>query len=314
MPALLARRSLWLPALALAAGCMAVAVASLSPVQTLGQSSPSATAAVPVTPVASLSGGGASRQPAPGQAVTPAASPAPSIDNEVAVRAILPASIRDSTRLPVYKWARADIPDAPGGYVVFIAMMYPLRDRAGSVTDYSLVNYLQWDGAQWLLGAADYAGEVLRGDDIFLARNLNDITATRMASSRGQDYRTVGVTYSADGVVSSTLSRTETVSAIYDLTLTTLWSRVTTLREIDTSNRGYVLKHAQDVDATVRDTADGGSNLIAAVFDTVETVFTGDAPAGARLPPPGIVTVTTTELYVWDGSRYVLQPDAAPAG
>src|SRR5579884_1679419 len=52
-------------------------------------------------------------------AAVPASGGAPSLDSDTAVRMLLPAAIRDSTRLPVRKWARADAPNAPGGYVVF---------------------------------------------------------------------------------------------------------------------------------------------------------------------------------------------------
>lgn len=291
----IARRP-WLLALPGAAAVL-VAALSLAPPITSGQTAPAASA----TPAAPVAGG--------------VASSAPALDNEAAVRTLLPASIRDSVKLPVRKWARVDMPDAPGGYIVFIATIYPIYDGQGGSTEWLLTNYLQWNGFQWLPGVADYAGYQLKDpDDIWLARNLTDITA--VASPPGQDWRVFTVAYTGDGIVNSTLARTETLMEIYDLTDSTAWSRVITLSETDTSNPGYVLRHAEDVDWSFQVLDDSGLySLVATVTDTDEVILTGSpAPAGAVLPAAGVSATKTTEVYKWIDGVYVLQRQApAPA-
>ncbi|HZQ36329.1 MAG TPA: hypothetical protein VFD32_10370, partial [Dehalococcoidia bacterium] len=94
-------------------GMLGLLAAALAPGGTRGQTSPTGTPATLPRSAAS-----ATPQPPIGGS---AAQPAPLIENEDAVRAVLPAELQGSTRLPVRKWARADMPDAPGGYIVFIA-------------------------------------------------------------------------------------------------------------------------------------------------------------------------------------------------
>ncbi len=281
--------------------------------------------ALPVTAVVMLAASSmaptTSGQTAPAASATPAAptvatiaSPAPALENEVAVRMLLPASIRDSVKLPVRKWARADMPDAPGGYVAFIATIYPIYDGQGGSTEWLLTNYLQWNGFQWLPAVADYPGYQLTDPaDIFLARNLTDITA--VSSPPGQDYRIFTVSYTGDGIVNPTLARTETSLEIYDLTDSTVWSRIITLRETDTSNPGYVLRHAEDVDFSFQLIDSSGLfAIVATVTDTDEVILTGSpAPGGTTLPPAGVTTTKTTEIYKWIDGIYVLQRQA-PAG
>jgi hypothetical protein len=277
-----------------------LAFAGSTPRPTLGQSaSPTvvvtATGATPAVTTTSITS-------------TSAAQPAPPIDNETAVRAILPDSIRDSVRLPVYKWARADMPDAPGGYVVFIATVYPLRDDAGNVSDWLLANYLQWDGSEWLLGLSDYQGRKLMGDDAWMAENLTDITA--LPSAPGQSWRVFTVAYTADGTVSPGFTRTETLVEIYDLTLTTVWSRIDYLRENDSTHAGYVKQHAEDVDWNFQDLDGNGiSSLVATVTD-VDTITQTDA-ADSTTPPSGTTRNVTTEVYKWLDGVYIQQRQPA---
>src|SRR5581483_3802790 len=236
------------------------------------------------------------------------AQPAPLIENEDAVRAVLPAELQGSTRLPVRKWARADMPDAPGGYIVFIATIYP-RYEDGS--EWLLVNYLQWDGRQWQLGLSSYPGVQLKGDDIWLAENLTDITA--LASPPGQSYRVFTVGYSADGAVSDNLHRTETVVQIYDLTLTTAWSRIDALQDIDTSNAAYTQEHDESVDWVFKDIdGDGISELIATVVDSDTVTLAAGVAPDPSLPAAGTTTTTSTEVYKWKNGVFGLQSAGAP--
>ena len=286
---------LWLlPAFAVAA-IFAVAAVSLPPSTTAGQTQPSPTAA----------------------AASSAVSAAPAIDNDTAVRTLLPASVRNNTQLPG-KWARTDMPDAPGGYVVFIATVYPIYDGQGGSTVWLLTNYLQWDGRQWLIGLPDYPGRQLTSpDDLWLARNLTDISA--LAAPPAQDWKVFTVGYTADGLVSPSLAETETVVEIYDLTLATVWSRTDFFRSTDTSNAGYVERFAEDVEWVFQDIGgDGLFELIATVKDSDEIILTG-AVSAANLPAAGVTNTTTTEVYKWIDGVYVLQrtapaqPSPAPA-
>src|SRR5262249_47442243 len=152
-----------------------------------------------------------------------------------------------------------------------IATMYPIYDGQGGSTEWLLTNYLQWDGTKWLLGAGDYPGvQLTSADDIWLAQNLTDISAT--PSPAGQDWRVFTVAYTGDGLVNSNLARTETVYGMYDLNLTTVWTRVGYLHEIDTSNAGYVDEKLENVDWTFKDVDNSGvASLVATVTDT-ETI------------------------------------------
>jgi hypothetical protein len=272
------------PAIAVAAAvALGLAVAAGPARSTLGQSTASATVVVTAT----------SNGP----------TAAPALDSETAVRMLLPPSIQNSERLPVYKWGRADMPNAPGGYAVFIATVYPLRDDAGNSSDWLLANYLQWDGYQWVPGIPNYQGRKLLGDDRWLAQNLTDITA--VPSPPDQTWRVFTVGYTADGPVSAGLSRTETLVEIYDLSLTTVWSRVDTLDEIDSSNAGYTKEHTENVDWTFQDLdGDGISELVATVTDA-DTITRSDGTAGP--PPDGTTRSTSTEVYKWVDGVYVLQ-------
>ncbi len=294
----------WLLLLSVCGG-LGVLAAALAPGGTRGQTSPTG------TPSAAPRGS-ATPQPPIGAS---SAQPAPPIENEDAVRAVLPADLQASARLPVRKWARADMPDAPGGYIVFIATIYP-RYEDGS--EWLLVNYLQWDGQQWRLARSDDPGVQLKGDDIWLAENLTDITA--LASPPGQSYRVFTVGYTADGAVGDSLHRSETVVQIYDLTLTTVWSRVDALQDIDTSHAAYTLQHDESVDWVFKDIdGDGISELIATVVDS-DTVTLADGVApDPSLPAAGTTTAASTEVYKWQNGVFTLQsagaqPTAAPAG
>lgn len=288
-------RRLWLLPAVVAAGAVALAVLSFAPGTTSGQTQPSPTA----TATAAV-------------ATASIVSAAPQLDDEAAVRMLLPVSIRDSERLPVHKWARADMPNAPGGYLVFIATVYPIYDGQGGSSEWLLTNYLQWNGTQWVPGIADYPGRQLTSaDDLWLARNLTDITAVPAPSD--QDWKVFTVAYTADGLVSPTLARSETVVEIYDLTLTTVWSRTDYLRETDTGNAGYVEKRAEDVDWVFQDIDnDGLFELIATVKDSDEIILTGDS-SSANLPAPGVTNTTSTEIYKWIDGVYVLQRQAPAA-
>src|SRR5207248_1215516 len=94
---------------------LALALAGLAPGPTQGQSNPSATPSPTGTASAVSSATASATSTA---AATPSAQAAPAIDNETAVRIVLPAQVSNATTLPG-KWARADMPYAPGGYVVF---------------------------------------------------------------------------------------------------------------------------------------------------------------------------------------------------
>ncbi|HLZ71940.1 MAG TPA: FKBP-type peptidyl-prolyl cis-trans isomerase [Dehalococcoidia bacterium] len=283
------RRLPWL--VASAAGLL-LAAAAFAPGGTRGQASPSATA----TPRSTAT------------TATTAPQPAPPIQNDDAVRAVLPADLQGSTRLPVRKWARADMPDAPGGYVVFIATIYP---RFEDNSEWLLVNYLQWDGQQWQLALGGYAGVQLQGDDIWLAEHLTDITA--LASPPGQSYRVFTVAYTADGAFSDTLQRTETVVQIYDLTLTTAWSRVDALQDIDSSHAAYTLEHDESVDWIFKDLdGDGISELVATVTDTDTVTLAAGVAPDPSLPAAGTTTTTSTEVYKWSNGVFSLQSLGAP--
>lgn len=277
-------------AVALAAAvAIGVAVAAGPARSTLGQTSASPTVVVTAT--------------------TNGPSAAPALDNETAVRMLLPPSIQNSERLPVYKWGRADMPNAPGGSIIFIATVYPLRDDAGNSSDWLLANYLQWDGFEWVPGLADYQGRKLLGDDRWLAENLTDITA--LPSPPDQSWRVFTVGYTADGQVSPGFSRTESLVEIYDLTLTTVWSRVDALDEVDSSNAGYTREHTENVDWTFQDLdGDGISELVATITD-VDTITRSDGTAGP--PAAGTTRGTSTEVYTWVDGVYVLQRQP-PAG
>ncbi|HZQ35341.1 MAG TPA: FKBP-type peptidyl-prolyl cis-trans isomerase, partial [Dehalococcoidia bacterium] len=135
----------------------------------------------------------------------------------------------------------------------------------------------------------------------------------------GQNYRVFTVGYTADGAVSDTLHRTETVVQIYDLTLTTVWSRVDALQDIDTSHAAYTLEHDESVDWTFKDLdGDGISELIATAMDS-DTVTLADGVApDPSLPAAGTSTTTSTEVYKWQNGVFTLQsagsPPAAAAG
>ena len=215
-----------------------------------------ATSAAPASSASAPTGAIAGSSGAPGAQTGPTAAPV--LDDDTAVRMVLPASVNGRDQLPG-KWARADMPNATGGYLVFISTIYPIYDGQGGATWYLLVNDLQWDGYQWDIGIRNYPGQVLSGDDIWLAQNLTDITAAQ--SPPGQAWQVFTVAYTADGLVSPTLSRTETVVEIYDLTLTTVWSRVDSLSETDTSNPNAVEQRGEGVTWTFQDLEGTGSPI-----------------------------------------------------
>ncbi|MHB8575732.1 MAG: hypothetical protein ACYDCQ_10425 [Dehalococcoidia bacterium] len=290
-------RRMWPLAAIAGTVALALALAGSAPHTILGQDNPSASA----TPAASA---------APATA-TPGSQAAPALDNDTAVRMILPAQFRNATTLPG-KWARADMPYAPGGYIVFIATVYPATDDQGNSAYWLLTNYLQWDGAQWVAGIGAYQGRKLVGDDLWLAQNLYDITA--LPSPPEQTWNVFTVGYSAQGLVSPTLARQEQLVEIYDLTLTTVWSRVAYQQDIDTGSAGYVKTTTQNVDWTFKDLdGDGIAELIATVNTQTDITLTGDP--SPTLPAAGTTTATATETNKWIDGVYVLlrQPPAASA-
>lgn len=255
----------------------------------------------------------------PSSASAAVTSPAPAVANDDAVRMILPSGMQGSDRLPVQLWARADMPDAPGGYVIFISTIYASTGAAGSASEWLLTNYLQWDGAQWLIGLPDTPGRQLQGEQAWLAQNLTDVTAA--PSPAGQAWRVFTVEYTGNGDVSPTLSRDETLVEIYDLgqQLRPVWSRIDSLTDIDTSNAGWVKTHSEEVDWTLKDIdGDGVAELIATVTDTDDIALTGAATSGAATPAPGTTQSTATEVYKWINGAYALQggqpAQGAPSG
>jgi hypothetical protein len=304
--------------LAAIAGTVALALtlAGATPRTTLGQDNPSASATpvaspAPATATAAATVPAASATAGPA-ATTPAAAgsqAAPALDNDTAVRMILPAQFRNATTLPG-KWARADMPYAPGGYIVFIATVYPATDDQGNSAYWLLTNYLQWDGTQWVAGIGAYQGRKLVGDDLWLAQNLYDITA--LPSPPEQTWNVFTVGYSAQGLVSPTLARQEQLVEIYDLTLTTVWSRVAYQQDIDTGNAGYVKTTTQHVDWTFKDLdGDGIAELIATVNTQTDIALTGDP--SPTLPAAGTTTTIATETYKWIDGVYVLLRQAPAA-
>jgi|GEM_PF-658468 len=293
----------WSLLLAVCGGLGVLAAALLAPGDTRGQTGPAVTPSAAPRTAAS-----ATPTPQPPISGGAAAQPAPPIQNEDAVRAVLPADLQGATRLPVRKWARADMPDAPGGYIVFIATIYP---RLEDGSEWLLVNYLQWDGQEWALGLSNYPGVQLKGDDTWLAENLTDISA--LASPPGQSYRVFTVGYTADGAFSDSLHRTETVVQIYDLTLTTAWSRVDALQDIDTSHAAYTLEHGENVDWTFKDIdGDGISELVATVTDTDTVTLAAGVAPDPSLPAAGTTTSVATEIYKWSNGVFSLQSVGAP--
>lgn len=237
------------------------------------------------------------------------AGPEQPIENDDAVRLVLPADIQNSTKLPVKKWARADMWDASGVHTVFIATIFPYVESGGSASYRLIANYLRWDGAEWAPALPGYGGVALTGDNLWLAQNLNDITA--YATPPDSIYQGFVVTFTAQGQYSATDVRTETVAAIYDMTLNESWSRMLHLQDVDTSNPGYTSTHSEDVDWAFQ-TVNGAVGIVANVTDTDQIALTG--PADPSLPQPGTTQTTSTETYILgsDGTFVSLSPGGAP--
>jgi hypothetical protein len=243
---------------------------------------------------------------------TPAPGPEQPIANANAVRLVLPSSIRDAgapDKLPVFKWSRADMYGTGAGHIIFITTIYPAYESDGTRDDRLIADFLTWDGAEWTPQLVDDAGVVLTGDNAWLAENLTDISAYPTAP--GAAFTGFTVTYSAAGQYASAVTREETVAAVYDLTPTQVWSRVTHLKDVDSSNAGWVATHQEDADWSFK-SVNGQTGIVANVTDTDTIVLDGTVAPDAA-PPAGTTSTTSTESYVLGANGFVsLTPGGAP--
>jgi hypothetical protein len=259
-------------------------------------------------------GGGA--HPSLGQSgsATPATGPEQPITNSDAVRLVLPADIRDNgsveNKLPVYKWSRADMYNTTAGHLVFITTILPYTESDGTQDVRLISNFLSWDGAEWTPQLQNYLGIALTGDSIWLANNLTDISA--YSTPADSVFQGFFATYSASGTYSDGVTRDETVAAVYDLTPSEVWTRVTHLQEVDSSNTGWVATHTEDADWAFKN-LNGKPGIAVTVTDsdTIDLTGAGDASAA---PPTGTTTTTSTETYVLGPGGFVsLTPGAPPS-
>lgn len=292
------RIALWAPLAIVAAAVALLAVATTGGHVTHGQ-----TDATPTPAVSAVTGSGDA-------AVTAPAGPEQPIDNDAAVRLVLPASIQNSAQLPVTKWARADLYGTSSGHLIFIATVFPYTESDGSASYRLITNELQWDGAAWTPALPNYTGITLDGDNLWLAQNLTDITAYPVPPASG--YTGFYATLSAQGPYSGAVARAETVGALYALTLNESWSRVQHLQDVDTSNAGYTTTHTEDVAWSFQPVNDA-TGIVANVTDTDEIALTG--AADPSLPQPGTTQTASTETYLLssDGTFVALSPGGMSA-